>query len=143
VLEAVQQDVSTMRLADNQLFSNRQFVLAASAVDAAAAMPLRAPELLEDASFRADAQRANSLVVHYFINTESLPSLAIDQPPQHIKPAAHPAVGLADPTKQQQLLKNTGNWSHRFPLTSSCSNAGASPSQGGDDRSGITQLTSR
>jgi hypothetical protein len=135
VLEAVQQDASTMHLAANQLFSNRQFVLAAVACDATA-VTFAAPELLADASFRAEAQRANSLVGHYFINTELSPSLqSLNRPSTSSQ--LHSLHAAADPSKPQPL-ESAATGATTPQSTRICSNAASSPSKGADNSGDVT-----
>eukprot|EP00775_Hariotina_reticulata_P005199 gene5199-5437_t len=100
-----------MHLADNKLSSDRQFLLDAVAADPTA-VTFAAPELLADPAFQADALRANSMVVHYFINTEFSPSA---------QSLNHPSRALTDPQ-----------------FNSSCSTAALQPRGGNKDSSDDT-----
>jgi hypothetical protein len=88
VLAALRLDPAALALADSRLFSSAAFMLAAIKLDATAAT-YAAPELLSDPYFRAAAKAANSVVGHWFVNTEHFP-------------------GLQDPAVQQEFEQPPG-----------------------------------
>lgn len=88
VLAALRRDPAALALADSRLFSSDDFMLAAIKLDATAAT-YAAPKLLSDPNFRAAAKAANSVVGHWFVNTEHFP-------------------GLQDPAVQQEFEQPPG-----------------------------------